>query len=108
MQIPHVGEVVRNDLDWLVSGVMPIPFLEGQKCHVVLEGYEEDSNQEDFHTAIANALTATFDILREAEGSIFAYFKDVLRLVGDSEMPSIASPDEVWHHIKFGDSLNFL
>ena len=84
MHIPGLGAVVEDsEEEWLRSSEpIPVPVL-GRTCHVVLEGYEDDDAQEDFHAAIRSFLTIDRSVLEAAAPHIFAYYRDVQDDFGD-------------------------
>lgn len=105
MQIPGLGTVTEDQsLGWYISDEIAIKALGGQLCHVCLEGYDDDSDQEAFHRAIANLLAADEDVLRSASTYVFQYYEDMRRYIpaGDLAKLSIATPTDVWNYIQFG------
>jgi hypothetical protein len=78
--------------------------LGGQACRVVLEGYDEDENKDDFHNAIRNFLTIDQSVLREAEDHVFRYYRDCSENWNPEDLQSlrIENPQNVWRHVQFG------
>ena len=56
----------------------------------------------DFHVAIANFLSATPAVLREADEPLFRYYKDFEERWEEEGKPPIRSADELWQHIQLG------
>jgi hypothetical protein len=97
--------VTKDDASgWYLSEAQSIGVLGGAVCRFVVEGYDDDEAPEDFDRAIANFLAAQPSVLRAAEASVFAYYKDCEALSdsSDPDFVSIASPHEVWRHVHFG------
>jgi hypothetical protein len=78
MEIPGLGPVTKHERfeDWYLSDPMPVSALRGKSCRIVVEGYDDDPNREDFHAAISNFLSAR-DLLGEAEPHVYRYYEDV-------------------------------
>ena len=103
MYIPILGEVEKGEnLDWYYSQPVAVPILDGQQCEIILEGYDEDGHKEDFHTAIANFLAGSPDVLREADEHLFLYYKDFEDFWLEDGYPPINSADKLWQHVQFG------
>ncbi len=105
MEISGIGRVTRDDeLGWYYSEPIPVALLGGQMCRIIVEGYDDDPNPNDFHVAIRNFLTSDFSILKEAEQHIFRYYKDCNKDWNWSEdqIVCIASPGDVWKYIELG------
>ena len=61
MEIPPIGKVKKDgELDWYCSEPIRVPVLGDQMCQMIVERYDEDSNQDEFHTAIKNFLSIIF------------------------------------------------
>jgi hypothetical protein len=101
MKIPGLGEVVKKS-GCYYSQPIPVPMLAGQQCRIVLDGYDKDDRKEDFHAAIANFLSGSPSVLREANEPLFRYYKDC----EDSwhEQP-LQWQNELWQHIQFGEEV---
>jgi len=102
MQIPGLGSVTRDDGD-LYSEPIRLDVLWGKECRIVLEGYEDDSDKEGFHTAIQAFRSCGPEVLKAAEPHIFRYHKDIIGHwdpVDDEYI--IDSPSDVWKHIELG------
>lgn len=103
LEVPGLGTVVKDhSLDWYFSEPMPLALLNGASCRVVLDGYDDDPAQADFHGAIANLKAASFSVLRAAEQHVFQYYQDMADQI-DDERVRIDKPAEVWQHVRFGD-----
>jgi len=106
MEVPGIGQVERDDeFGWLRSPPLPVGALGGHRCEIVLDGYEEDSNQEDFHAAIASLRSSERDLLSEAEPHVFRYYQDVSRTVDRGDPDFVAEPYSVWEHVQLGSEL---
>lgn len=104
MEIPGLGPVTREDeLGWYYSEPMPVPMLDGEKCRIVVDGYDDDPNPEDFHAAIRNFLSAGPDVIDAAEPHIYRYYQDCNAVwePGDDEYLVIDRPSDVWMHAQF-------
>lgn len=105
MNVPGLGEVTKdNRFGWYYSEPIKLPILNGKECRIVLEGYDEEPEKDDFHVAIANFLSSPQSVLEEAESYIFQYYKDMNSdwSPSDEEFVSIKSSSEIWAHIQFG------
>ncbi|HBN76890.1 MAG TPA: hypothetical protein DD473_13945 [Planctomycetaceae bacterium] len=104
MNIPGIGAVTKDEeLDWYYSEPIAIPVL-GAVCQVVVEGYDDDPNKEDFHTAINNFLSAGHTVLKEAEPYIYQYYERCRDYYdpSDDEYVDIKSSNDIWQHIRLG------
>ena len=105
MEIPTLGIVTKDEeLDWYYSKPIPVQVLGDQICRIVLSGYDDDANKDEFHTAIKNFLSINQSVLHDAEPHVFQYYKDCKRYwAGNSEQfISIESLEKVWQHVRFG------
>jgi hypothetical protein len=106
MQIPGLGQVVKDDRDWYRSAAIPVPVLGGGPCRFIVEGYDTDPSPEDFVTAIRAFLALDPSVLRAAAPSVFAYYRDVMDIVTDESdddgYVAIDGPDSVFDHVRFG------
>lgn len=105
MEIPGIGKVTKDDEHgWYYSEPMTVAVLGGQRCRIVVEGYDEDANPDDFHIAIRNFLACDPAILKEAEPYVFRYYRDCLESWNwpEDQIISIESSNEVWNHVKLG------
>jgi len=110
MQIPGLGSVTSDDdLGWLYSEPIRLDVLRGNECRIVLEGYEDDSDREGFHTAIQAFRSCGPEVLKAAEPHIFRYYKDMIRYwePGDDGYVVIDCPGDVWKHVQLGDEPMF-
>ncbi|WP_433495500.1 DUF6985 domain-containing protein [Micromonospora sp. CA-248089] len=107
MQIPDLGAVVKDaDLGWYRSAPIPVPVLGGGPCLIMIDGYDDDPAQEDFHAAIRNFLALDHSALAAAASSIYDYYRDVMDIlaVGDDEWPvEISGPEDVLAHVQLGN-----
>ena len=89
-------------LGWYYSEPVKVGLLNGQECRIVLEGYDDDPNKDEYHATISNFLASSPEVLIEVEASIYQYYQDI-----NSYSPSvtIGSPKEIWSHIQFGNEL---
>ena len=110
MNIPEIGTVTKDDeFDWYYSEPIAIPVLGGTDCRVVIEGYDDDPNKEDFHTAISNFLSADQSVLRDAEPYIYQYYERCKDYYDpeDDEYVNIKSASDVWQHVRLGNEPMF-
>ena len=106
MIIPGLGEVTHDKdfPDCLNSKPVAVPMLGGKLCNFVLEGYAEDTAQEDFQAAIAAFLQPDNRALLDAKPHIHTYYHDVYKVVGEElELPVVAM-DDVLDHVSLGDT----
>jgi hypothetical protein len=73
-----------------------------QQCRIVLDGYDEDECKGEFHAAIANFLSGTPAVLREADEALFRYYKDFEEWWKEDGKLPINSADELWQHVRLG------
>lgn len=105
MNIPGLGETkFDNGYGCYSSEQISIPVLKGVKCRILVEGYEEDTEKEDFHVAIANFLSIPHAVLVASESCIFRYYQAVSSYWAsrNEEFVSIKSPSDIWKHIQLG------
>jgi len=105
MEIPGISEFTKDtEFDWYYSEGIAVKILGGQMCRIVLAGYDEDENKEDFHNAIKNFLTIDQSVLREAEDHVFRYYRACSENWNpeDQQSPAIEHPQDVWKHVQFG------
>ncbi|WP_371868412.1 DUF6985 domain-containing protein [Telluria aromaticivorans] len=104
MHIPPLGDVTKDEqLGSLCSAPIPVRVLQDRYVRIILEGYEEDENAEDFHSAINSFLSIGPEFLTEAETHVFSYYRDVDGFWDSPNEPvCIGAPSEVWAHVQFG------
>lgn len=105
MNVPGIGEVTKDDrFGWLCSQPIKVAVLDGKECRIVLEGYDEEQNKDDYHVAISEFLSSPTSALKEAETYIYQYYQDISSFISpsDQEFVAIDSPAEIWAHIQFG------
>ena len=75
--IPGLGAVTKDDeFGWYCSQPLVIPVLGDQPCRMVVEGYDEDANKDEFHVAIRNFLALDPSVLRQCEEHVYRYYQD--------------------------------
>jgi hypothetical protein len=103
MNVPLLGEVTKDErFGWYYSKPIPVPMFGGKQCRIVLDGYEGDDRKEDYHVAIANFLSGSPAILREADEPLFRYYKDFEEWWLEDNQQPIKSADELWQHVRLG------
>lgn len=105
MEIPLIGKVIKDEgLGWYYSEPIRVPVLGDQMCQMIVERYDEDSNQGDFHAAIKNFLSINQSVLKDAESDVFQYYKDRNADWDEDHERFIAieSPADVWKHVQLG------
>jgi hypothetical protein len=105
MEIRGIGEFTKDiELDWYYSEAIAVKVLGGEMCRIVLAGYDEDENKEEFYNAIRNFLTIDQSVLREAEGHVFQYYRACIEYWDSENRQSltIENPQDVWKHVQFG------
>ena len=101
-EVPSLGLVTREDrFGWYTSGPVEVPAL-GHECHLILEGYAEDTGKSDFHVAIANFLHLQKSELSNGDDALFRYYKDYEEWWIEGGHPPLKSPSEAWAHVRFG------
>ena len=103
MTVPGLGELKAHVFRSYCSDPIPIAMFGGKSCRIVLDGYDKAARKEDFHVAIANFLSGSPAILREADEPLFRYYKTLEGWWLKSGHRPIASADELWRHVQFGD-----
>lgn len=105
MEIPGLGECKFDErYECYSSEPISVPVLNGTKCRILVEGYEEDPFVEEIHEAIANFLASSRDVLVAAEPHIFKYYLDVkANIEPENEFPSISKLSEIWKFIRLGE-----
>lgn len=104
MHIPLLGNVTQDErLGSLCSAPIPVRVLQDKHIRLILEGYEEDENPEDFHSAINSFLSIGPEVLVAAESHVFSYYRDVDGFWDSHDEPVvIRTSSEVWAHVQFG------
>ena len=105
MKITGVGSLTKHPrYDRYRSKRIAIPVLFGKVCRIVVEGYDEDPQKEEFHTAINNFLSIDESVLRACEQYVFHYYQDCNADwdAADDEYVAVPSPSNVWDHIQLG------
>lgn len=98
MLVPGLGRVTEDpDTGWYVSEPVTIPVLGNAPCTVILDGYDDDPDPEQVHSAIRTFLAADASVLAAAEPHIFRYYQDSRR-EGWTDL-RIRSPRDVWRHV---------
>jgi hypothetical protein len=102
MEVPGLGEVAKDEqFGCYYSKPVPVPMFGGKECRIVLEGYDEDERKEDFQVAIANLLSGSPAVLREADEPLYRYYKDLEEWWLENGNDPIA-PADVWQHVRLG------
>lgn len=107
IKIPHLGVLHKDvSLDLLQSQRKKVSVLGDIECEFFLDGYEEDERKDDYHSAISNFLSIDESALKQAQDHIYQYYKDIFLDLepGDDWYIQIETPEDVWQHIKFGNS----
>lgn len=105
MNVPGLGEVAKDDrFGWHYSQPIKVAMLDGKECRIVLEGYDEEPNKNDYHVAISKFLSSSASVMKEAEAYIYQYYQDTSSFFSpsDQEFVAIDSPSEIWAHIQLG------
>lgn len=89
--------------EWLVSGPLPIPFFDGQKLTVTIEGLEE-SDQREIEDAISSFLRLGHIDRLAISGYVFANYQQTAELVSEEDLGChIESEQAVWDHVQPGE-----
>jgi hypothetical protein len=107
MEIPGLGRLTDpDDLGWRWSDPRSVRALRGHECRLVLDGYDDDENTDEFHETIANFLSVDSSVLDEAAPAIFEYYQDCNAdwEQGDPEYVGILRPSDIWSHIRFDEA----
>jgi len=103
MEVPGLGEVTKDaQFGWYSSKPIAVAMFGGKRCRIVLEGYDDDERKEDFHVAIANFLSGSPAVLREADEPLFRYYRDFEEWWLEDGNEPIKSADELWRHVRLG------
>lgn len=106
MEIPGLGPVESDD-ETYISYPITVPVLDYNEVEFFVEGYDDDDDQEDFHTAIETFLALDESALQDASKAVFAYYKQAGATFepdddDPAEFPDIDGPDDVWDHVELG------
>jgi hypothetical protein len=103
MQVPGLGQVLKQpEYGWYVSNPIPVPIFGGKACTIIVDGYADDDRKDEFHAAIANFLSGSPAVLREADHALFRYYKDFEEYWLDDGNPALKSADELWQRVRLG------
>jgi hypothetical protein len=108
LNVPRLGEVTKDErFDCYYSQPVAVAMLDGVACKVVLEEYDEEPNKDAYHQTIANLLSASPVILKNAARYIYEYYEDICACYGELEpdFPRIHSAESIWAHIQLGKEL---
>ena len=104
MNISPLGAMTKDtEFGWYRSEPLVVPVLGGKQCRIVVEGYDDDAQKDDFRAAIAHFLAIDASVLKAVEGDVFQYYQDCKDGFDDDEMVEMESPAEVWDHVQLGD-----
>jgi hypothetical protein len=96
---PHIEE-------WVQSNLVRIHSLGGHHFRFVFEATTAD-HEVKVASALQNVLRADLNLLANAEGHVFRYFQDTMRLLAeDAPALTVATAAEVWRYVEFGDSIH--
>ena len=107
IQIEGIGSFTKDEKSgWYYSQDIPIRVVGGSLCKFVLEGYDEDENKEDFHTAMRNFLSIDRKALALVENQVYRYYEDCNENfdVEDEDYVEINEPKDVWRFVEFGNA----
>jgi hypothetical protein len=105
IEIPGLGVLSKeSEDDWYCSEPMRISVLGDELCFVIIDNYDEDFGQQDFHIAIQNFLSIDESAIRAVEQDIYQYYQDCNKCFDpkDAEFIAIESPADIWEHIELG------
>jgi hypothetical protein len=108
MQIPGLGTVAKDAaLGWYRSAPISVRILGDIACRFVVDGYDDDPAQEDFHAAIRAFLALDRAAVEAAAPAIYAYYRDVMDDVlaagDDGWCVEIGGPHDVLDYVRPGD-----
>lgn len=108
IDIPPIGPFTFNSAeDCFESKPVKLSLLGGQPVAFVLEGYEDDSNPDEFRLAIRNLIEADQAVLQAVTADLHRFYLDT----NDNEYREpddqieISSPSGVWQNVKYGDRI---
>ena len=110
MEMPGVGPLIKDaQIGWYVSEPVAAGALRGAVGRIVVDD-EALIADPAAQAAVANFLGADDRALRAATPDVHAYYLDTARDAerpgwGD-QLPTIAQPDQVWEHVRFGDDFH--
>lgn len=102
-----LGPLTRHpDIDeWVQSELVRVDSLGGHQFRFV---FDESTPLDDagLASALHNMLRQELNLLAKAEGHVFDYFRDTIRLLGE-EAPNltVATAAEVWRYVEFGEAI---
>ncbi|NEA32735.1 hypothetical protein [Streptomyces sp. SID13031] len=109
MEIPGLGAVVEDDaFEGYRSKAVPVGVLGGLECEFVVQGYDEEEDQEDFHAAIRTFLSLGPSALTEAAPAVYAYYLRARREPGGDLGVKINGPDDVLEYVNLGTEAEVL
>jgi hypothetical protein len=102
IEIPLLGKLKRNKVDWFCSEAVPVKVLRGLLCSFQLEGYPEDEHKEDYHQAIRNFLAADEAVLKAATPYVVKYWQDCHLHTdpGEPDYIEIKQPEDIWNYVQ--------
>lgn len=102
LHIPVLGLLHRDPHipEWLVSEPLPIPFFDGQKLSVTIEGLKE-SDQNEIEDAISSFLRMGRVDRLAISGYVFANYQQTAEQVSEDDLGChIESEQAVWEHLQ--------
>jgi hypothetical protein len=107
IEIPNLGKTTQDDRvdEWYYSEPVIVGTLGNKLCQIVVNGYVDDTNKEQFHNAISNFLFGSPSVLTDAQDFIFQYYQDINSFCtpSDEGFLLIETPDKVWEHVQLGE-----
>jgi hypothetical protein len=102
MYIRGLGEIAKDTQHGeFVSAPIKLAVLNGAVRRLVLEGYHSDPIPGEFHEAVKNFLSCSFETLQSVSRYVFQQYRDYLDADADDEYIDIPSAQQVWQHIQF-------
>jgi hypothetical protein len=107
VQIPGVGTLTKDErFGWYYSEPLAIPALGVRIGRLVLEGYDDDPQPEEFHVAIANLLSSERDLLTDAAPHVYRYYEDMNSNWEPEDAEYLAvQREQLWDHVQVGYEL---
>lgn len=92
---------------WVQSELVRIDSLGGHRFRFVFQESATVDDEVAVPSALQNLLRPDLNLVAQAEGHVFRYFQDTMRLLGeDAPELTVATAAEVWRYVEFGESIH--
>jgi len=103
MELNTIGKIITNAHinSWFDSELIKIPYFAKEKLRFIIEDIEDDSNKEDFETAISNFLSLTVKNREFSTKYVYKNYCDFIEEVGEDDLDfHVTEPAEIWNFVK--------